>query len=159
MIIIPKITVLSLLLILSLENFIPQNAINFVDLNIFFLITGSLSLIIGSCALVQQWKIKRFLAYSGISHIGFILLALYCYDLYSYIIYFIIYAITTINIFCILLVISQSQGQEIKYIEQLIGLFKFNPYLSISLALNLFSLAGRYVCFIFLLMLKGQFDN
>lgn len=35
-----------------------------------------LSLIVGSIALGSQYKIKRFIAFSSVSHIGFILLAL-----------------------------------------------------------------------------------
>ena len=110
---------------------------------------GSASLIIGSISLWGSWKIKRFLAFSSISHIGFILLALYCNDLNSYIIYLFVYIITTLNIFCILILLSQLQGREIKYINQLIGIFRLNPFLSIALAINLFSLAGRFARFIF----------
>jgi NADH-quinone oxidoreductase subunit N len=48
------------------------------DISIFFsnifLIISILSILIGSFASVQQVKIKRLLAYSSISHIGFILL-------------------------------------------------------------------------------------
>jgi NADH-quinone oxidoreductase subunit N len=143
MIIIPKLTIISLLLLLSLEHSLFTY---FSYTETILLITGSLSLIIGSVALTQQWKVKRFFAYSGISHIGFILLALYCYDLHSYIIYFVVYAITTLNLFNIFLIISKYQGKDLNYISQLIGLFKFNPFLSVSLAINLFSLAGRYVC-------------
>lgn len=104
-------------------------------------IAGSLSLIIGSCALIQQWKIKRFLAYSGISNIGFLLQAFTSSDptFSSYILYFIIYSFTTVNIFTILLLYG-----NLSHMSQL-GRLR-NPYLSIALALNLFSLAGRYVC-------------
>lgn len=40
-----------------------------------FLLSGLLSLIVGSLGLSAQWRIKRFLAYSAISHLGFLLLA------------------------------------------------------------------------------------
>jgi NADH-quinone oxidoreductase subunit N len=40
-----------------------------------FLLSGLFSLIVGSLGLGAQWRIKRFLAYSAISHLGFILLA------------------------------------------------------------------------------------
>jgi NADH:ubiquinone oxidoreductase subunit 2 (subunit N) len=147
MIIIPKITILSLILLLSLEHslFFNDHFIKFI-----FLITGILSLIIGSCALTQQFKIKRFFAYSGISHIGFILLALYSNDFHSYIIYIFIYILTTLNLFSIFIIISKYQGKDLNYILQLIGLFKFNPFLSFSLAINLFSLAGRYSALYFI---------
>jgi NADH-quinone oxidoreductase subunit N len=38
-----------------------------------FIIAGILSLIVGSVGLGAQWRMKRFLAYSAISHLGFIL--------------------------------------------------------------------------------------
>ncbi len=152
MIIIPKITIFSLLLLLSFEHSLflyPNWSIS----EYFLLISGSLSILIGSIALTQQWKVKRFFAYSGISHVGFILLALYNYDLHSYIIYLFIYALTTLNLFSIFIIISKYQGKDVNYISQLMGLFKFNPFLSIALAINLFSLAGRYVCLIFYILL------
>lgn len=74
MMVLPKITVFSLLYFLKDFLLIP----GYTD--IFLLISGTLSLIIGSGALTQQWNIKRFFAFSSISHIGFILLALYCSD-------------------------------------------------------------------------------
>jgi NADH:ubiquinone oxidoreductase subunit 2 (subunit N) len=154
MIIIPKITVFSLLLLLSFEHssyFAFPNDLKWVEKVLG--LTGSASLIIGSVALTQQWKVKRFFAYSGISHVGFILLALSSYDLHSYLIYLFIYALTTLNLFSILIIISKYQGKDITDFRSVIGLFKFNPFLSITLALNLFSLAGRYVCFIFYILL------
>ena len=162
MIIIPKITIFSLLLLLSFEHSscfaFPNWSSSFY--NFFLLIAGSLSIIIGSIALTQQWKIKRFFAYSGISHVGFILLALYNYDLHSYIIYLFIYALTTLNLFSIFIAISKYQGKDINFISQLIGLFQYNPFLSIALAINLFSLAGRYVCYIFyILLVKISMSN
>ena len=68
MMIIPKITILSLLYLL-------KDILIIKSTSIFLFISGIFSLIIGSLALTQQWNIKRFFAYSSISHIGFILLA------------------------------------------------------------------------------------
>lgn len=138
-IIIPKITVLCFM-----YNKIKSYSLQLTKENIKLKlqITGSLSLIIGSLALNNQWMIKRFLAYSGISHVGFMLLALYSLDLQSYIFYIFIYGITLINIFTILIILSKFQGRELKKIKDLGGIFKFNPTLSIIQGLNLFSLAG-----------------
>jgi NADH:ubiquinone oxidoreductase subunit 2 (subunit N) len=70
-IIIPKIAVLVFL------KFIAHDIITVFDgaFTMLFLISGILSLIIGSIALFSQWNIKRFIAYSSISHVGFLLLA------------------------------------------------------------------------------------
>lgn len=153
MIIIPKVSMLFLLMILS-QNFLllshlfdglhipPLLSLSTYSFEFLLFFSGSLSLFIGTVALNNQWKIKRFFAYSGVSHVGFILLALYCYDLHSYLLYTIIYGITTFNIFAILLILSQYQGKEILYISQLTGISGLNPFLSIALAVNLLSLAG-----------------
>src|SRR6266511_3239375 len=70
------------------------------------LISATLSLIIGSLLGLAQIKIKRLLAYSTISHIGFILLALAVnteQSIDSFIFYIIQYTITNLNIFLVIL--------------------------------------------------------
>ena len=44
-------------------------------MNFFILFIGNLSILVGSLGLSNQWRIKRFLAYSAITNIGFLLLA------------------------------------------------------------------------------------
>lgn len=139
MIVIPKLTVLSFLLLLTTDFSIY---LELRSVELILLITGSLSLIVGSIALNNQWYIKRFLAYSGISHVGFKLLALYSLETQGFIFYKITYGITTINIFAILIILSEFKGRDIKKIKDQSGIFKLNPKLSLAQALNLFSLAG-----------------
>jgi NADH-quinone oxidoreductase subunit N len=139
MIIIPKITVLSLIYLWNQNSLINFNS---PTISSFLALAGILSLIIGSIGLINQWNIKRFLAYSGISNVGFIILALYSNDLNSYLIYLIIYSITTVNIFTILLIFSRYLNTEIFNISQLIGLHRTNPFLSFAFAISFFSLAG-----------------
>jgi len=70
------------------------------------LISATLSLIIGSLLGLAQIRIKRLLAYSTISHIGFILLALAInteQSIDSFIFYIIQYTITNLNIFLVIL--------------------------------------------------------
>lgn len=123
-----------------------------------FLISSVLSLIIGTVVGLAQFKIKRLLAYSTISHLGFMLLALAInseQSIDSFLFYLIQYILTNLNIFLILLAISYinssnsiSKGKiinkitEIKYLRDLQGLFYINPFLSLSLSLSLFSMAG-----------------
>lgn len=64
MILIPK---------LALLGFILQISYQLQLLELLFIVTGSLSLIVGSIGLCGQWRIKRFIAYSAISHLGFLL--------------------------------------------------------------------------------------
>jgi NADH-quinone oxidoreductase subunit N len=114
MIVIPKLTVLSFLLLLTTDFSIY---LELRSVELILLITGSLSLIVGSIALNNQWYIKRFLAYSGISHVGFKLLALYSLETQGFIFYKITYGITTINIFAILIILSEFKGRDIKKIK------------------------------------------
>jgi NADH-ubiquinone oxidoreductase chain 2 len=137
-----------------------------------FLISSFLSLIIGSLLGLAQKKIKRLLAYSTISHLGFILLALSItteQSIDSFIFYIIQYTITNLNIFLIILGLTyyfyynnkKVKGpwakvdlnnveleleleleKDISFISELKGLFFKNPLLSFSLIVSLFSMAG-----------------
>lgn len=73
------------------------------------LITSICSLIIGSVLGLSQIKIKRLLAYSTISHIGFILLALLInteQSIDSFLFYILQYTITNLNLFLIILALT-----------------------------------------------------
>lgn len=98
-----------------------------------------------------QYRIKRFLAYSSISHLGLLFLALSHLDLNNYYIYYWVYMLTTINIFLILIVILKGPinnnnnllyFNDLIYLNQLKGLFLINKPLTIALGINLLSLAG-----------------
>lgn len=129
------------------------NGLNNVLKNIF-LLSSLLSLIIGTVVGLAQIRIKRLLAYSTVSHIGFLLLALAVsteQSTESLIFYLIQYTITNLNTFFILLAFgyiinslmsSTYINSEIKFIFNLKGQFLSNPILSLSLAVCLFSMAG-----------------
>jgi NADH-ubiquinone oxidoreductase chain 2 len=128
------------------------------------LISSLLSLIIGTVVGLAQSRIKRLLAYSTISHIGFILLALAInseQSIDSLIFYIIQYSITNLNTFLIILALGYilkssiqnnklnnsplgkiGSERDIKFISELKGQFFANPLLSFSLTVCLFSMAG-----------------
>jgi NADH-ubiquinone oxidoreductase chain 2 len=119
------------------------------------IISSLFSLIIGTVVGLAQTKIKRLLAYSTISHIGFLLLALAInseQSIDSFIFYIIQYTLTNLNTFLILLAIgyiinnkiifNKGSEKDIKFISELKGLFFSNPILSISLTICLLSMAG-----------------
>src|ERR1700744_3061649 len=73
------------------------------------LISSLLSLLIGTIAGLAQIKIKRLLAFSSISHVGFLLLALGIYSpnsVDSLIFYLVQYSVTSLNIFLIILALG-----------------------------------------------------
>lgn len=146
--IIPKISILFILLELQVKlgNIMlvaTQNS-SILNNNIFkylLLISATLSVIIGSLLGLAQVKIKRLLAYSTISHIGFILLALAVnteQSIDSFIFYIIQYTITNFNIFLVILALSP----DLMFIHEFKGLYFRNPLLSFSIAISLFSMAG-----------------
>ena len=119
------------------------------------LISSLLSLIIGTVVGLAQTRIKRLLAYSTISHVGFLLLALAInteQSIDSLIFYLIQYSFTNLNTFFILLafgylinstiITREKETNDIQYISELKGQFYSNPLLSLSLAICLFSMAG-----------------
>jgi NADH-ubiquinone oxidoreductase chain 2 len=155
-------------LILELNPLINNNILSFNNSYLWsknlLLISSLLSLLIGTILGLAQSKIKRLLAYSTISHIGFILLALAInseQSIEALIFYIIQYTITNLNTFLIIILfgyiiknsfkdliqsimVEDETGTEndINYISELKGQFFFNPILSISLTICLFSMAG-----------------
>ncbi len=126
------------------------------------LISSLLSLIIGTIVGLTQFRIKRLLAYSTISHLGFILLALSISSIEStqaFIFYLMQYSLSNLNIFIILIAIGFSlyyyvsdnnkykelldkNNSPIQLISQLRGYFYTNPVLSLSLTITIFSFVG-----------------
>jgi len=131
-------------------------------LKMLLLIISLFSLIIGTIVGLAQTRIKRLLAYSTISHIGFILLALAInteQSIEAFIFYIIQYSITNLNVFLIILALgfilnkagikmySNSKNIyffdfDIKYLTNFKGLFVSNMILSLSLVICFFSMAG-----------------
>ena len=104
------------------------------------------SLLIGAFGAMAQKKIKRVLVYSSIGHVGFILMGLLSgtvEGVQAVLVYLVIYALTTVNIFGIVLSVSSAHGEgDMKYISDLKHLSKAHPALAFALAMTLFSLAG-----------------
>ena len=159
--IMPKISILIFILEIftQITSISPiLESLNTVGLNTItnlLLISSLISLIIGTVVGLAQTKIKRLLAYSTISHIGFILLALAInskQSIDSFIFYIIQYTLTNLNTFLILLaigyiinyktIINKGSEKDIKLISELKGLFFSNPILSLSLTICLLSMAG-----------------
>jgi len=136
----------------------------FSDLNWTYglLISSFFSLIIGTVVGLTQFRIKRLFAYSTISHVGFILLALSISSVESiqaFIFYLLQYSISNLNVFIILIAIGFSlyyytsdnkeykelldkNNSPVQLISQLRGYFYINPILSLSLVITIFSFAG-----------------
>jgi NADH-quinone oxidoreductase subunit N len=111
---------------------------------IIFYICSVLSMLIGSLSALQQRKIKRLLAYSSISHVGFILLGFTSNLLENIpfiLLYIIIYIIMSINLWTLYLSLNIN-NKPIKYLTDLSNIFNFNKLLAFIIILNIFSMAG-----------------
>ena len=126
------------------------------------LISSFISLIIGTIVGLTQFRIKKLFAYSTISHLGFILLALSINSIESiqaFIFYLIQYSLSNLNAFILLISIGFSlyyyindneeykelldkNNSPIQLISQIKGFFHINPILSLSFAITIFSFVG-----------------
>ena len=102
------------------------------------------SMLFGAIAAIGQTNIKRLVAYSSIGHIGYTLAGLATGSnegIQSSIVYICIYVIMNLALFSCLLMLKRN-NQYYEDIEDLSGLSKNHPLLSLSLLVILFSLAG-----------------
>jgi NADH-ubiquinone oxidoreductase chain 2 len=126
------------------------------------LVSSLFSLIIGTVLGLTQFRIKRLFAYSTISHLGFMLLAMTINSVESiqaFIFYLVQYSLSNLNAFILLVAIGYSlyayndkninhnnlidrKNSPIQLISQLKGYFHINSILALSLAITLFSFAG-----------------
>ena len=105
-----------------------------------------ISMILGSIAAVNQLNIKRLLAYSSISHMGFILIGILTDNqlgIKSAQLYILIYTVNILGIFtCLLCLKNKINGYYLENINSFSGLLKKNSFISFSFAILFFSLAG-----------------
>lgn len=151
--IMPKISIIIFILNLQGSHFQSYYWLSFTTL---LFICALFSLIIGSIGSLTQRRIKRLLAYSSITHIGFMLIALAINDSTSVevlLFYMIQYFFTSINVFFIVIAFGFSQASHrgaglnsiyspILLISQFKGQFNYWPLLSLCFSVCLFSMAG-----------------
>src|SRR5688572_1732516 len=110
--------------------------------NILFILSV-LTMIIGNLFALRQQNMKRFLAFSSIAQVGFILVGL-TGDMQagsSSVIYFVlVYIFSNLGAFGVVSLVSAVTGME--NMNSYKGFYKNNPVLAWVLAISLFSLAG-----------------
>jgi NADH-quinone oxidoreductase subunit N len=116
------------------------------------MIMAILSMAIGNLAAIAQTNIKRMLAYSAISHMGFMLLGLitgivggdarYALNAYSSSMFYVIsYVMMSLGTFGVVLLLSRA-GFEAENIEDFKGLNKRSPWFAGVMMVLMFSMAG-----------------
>jgi NADH-ubiquinone oxidoreductase chain 2 len=155
----------------SLSLLVFADGVSFDVWKNLLLVSSLLSLIIGTVVGLAQYRIKRLLAYSTISHVGFLLLALAVNSeesIESFLFYIVQYSITNLNAFLVVLAFgyvmhrgaavtrkkssglrnsfffssASSNSTDIQFISEMRGQFRANPLLGLALTVSLFSMAG-----------------
>nr|YP_009159726.1 NADH dehydrogenase subunit 2 [Pyropia nitida]AKQ53232.1 NADH dehydrogenase subunit 2 [Pyropia nitida] len=142
--ILPKLALISLIFrifFFSCSEIITQ-------LNFTLIVCAVLSMFIGTLGALAQTKWKRFIAYSTISHVGFILAGFSTLEFngaFSALFYIFIYTLTSLAIFSTLLsfrCLSYPSTYQLRYLTDISNLVKTSPMLASSIVLILFSMAG-----------------
>ena len=138
--IVPKVAALTVFI-----RFLYVPFVNLIDQWQLIIIFLSLaSMILGAIAAIGQKNLKRLIAYSSIGHMGYALagLAVGTNSGIQYsIAYICIYLIMNLGVFCCLFMMKRN-NQFFDKLEDLSGLSKNHPIISLSLLILLFSLAG-----------------
>jgi NADH-quinone oxidoreductase subunit N len=111
---------------------------------ILVIIVSIASMVLGAFAAIGQANIKRLMAYSSISHMGYALIGLAVgtsAGVRGTLIYLVIYVFMTAGTFgCILAM--RRKGRAVEQISDLAGLASNDPALAMAMAVFMFSLAG-----------------
>lgn len=136
----PKMAAMALLVRVTMGAFAPlthdwQQIIVFVALA---------SMILGAFAAIGQKNIKRLMAYSSISHVGYALVGLAAGTVdgvRGVAIYMLIYLVMTLGTFAFILAMRNKSG-NVEEINDLAGLSRTNPVMATIMTIFMFSLAG-----------------
>jgi NADH-quinone oxidoreductase subunit N len=131
-----------------IDTFLTKGSIIAHEIQTLLFILGSITVLLGSLPAIYQSSVKRLLAYSSISHAGYLLLALACYGsarvnlssggivafyLATYL------PMTVLGFLTLGLMRVNDQGE---YLRDFTGLAKRSPVLGLLMTLSLASLAG-----------------
>jgi NADH:ubiquinone oxidoreductase subunit 2 (subunit N) len=144
--VIPKMALFVLLMRICYISFYQIFVTNF---QIFFFLLAVLSVFVGSLGGLEQRKLKTLLAYSSISHTGYLLLSFSTANLEGMqmmFYYLIIYMVSGLAFWAVYLFLRQKRSAYLnksnKELGDLILLNESNPMLAFILAITLFSIAG-----------------
>jgi NADH-quinone oxidoreductase subunit N len=129
---------------LLLRYFIGVDVISHRSLFLVFAVISVASMFVGNLLALLQKNVKRILAYSSISHLGYLLVAFLAggaFRVAAVTYYLVAYFITTLGAFGVITVLSGKE-REAEDIEGYQGLAKERPWLAAVFTAMLFSLAG-----------------
>ena len=119
------------------------------DYQIYFFMLAVLSIFVGSLGGLEQRKLKTLLAYSSVSHTGYLLLSFSTGSsegMQMMLYYLVIYMVSGVCFWAVYLFLRQKRqfyfNKSNKELGDLVLLRESNPMLGLILAVNLFSIAG-----------------
>ncbi len=146
----PKLAAFAIAMRLLVDGLLPLA----IDWQQMLAVLAIASLLVGNLAAIAQTNLKRMLAYSTISHMGFVLLGLLSGVIngnvdastvegaYSSAMFYVVtYVLTTLGAFGVILLLAR-EGFESEEISDMAGLNQRSPLYAGVLAVCLFSMAG-----------------
>jgi NADH-quinone oxidoreductase subunit N len=144
----PKLAAFAIVIRMLVNGLIVSSS----DWQAMLLILSVLSMAVGNFAAIAQTNLKRMLAYSAISHMGFMLLGMvtgvvggdarYALNAYSSSMFYVVtYVLTSAGTFGMILLLARA-GFESDEISDFAGLNKRNPWFAALMMMMMFSMAG-----------------
>jgi NADH-quinone oxidoreductase subunit N len=115
-----------------------------IDWQGMLIIMAVLSIVIGNITAIAQTSLKRMLAYSTISHVGFLLYGMMSASVNGFasaMFYIVSYVLMTLAGFGIILLLSR-KGFEADQLDDLKGLNQRSPWYAFLMLITMFSMAG-----------------
>lgn len=142
----PKVAAMALLIRVVVDAFIPMTGLAgampaWQQILVFMSIA---SMLLGAFAAIGQQNIKRLMAYSSISHMGYALVGLAAgtvLGVQGVMLYMAIYIGMTIGCFAFILGMRTRDG-NVENINDLSGIAKTNPYMAVIMTILMFSMAS-----------------
>jgi len=137
---VPKIAAVAMLVRILVDGLGAMHAY-WADL---FIVLAVLSIALGSVVALMQTNIKRMLAYSTISHVGFIMLGFVTGVVSGYgaaVFYVLVYVLMSLAAFGIIILLNK-QGFEADQVSDFKGLSKHSPWFALMMLVIMLSMAG-----------------
>ncbi|MBE0602258.1 MAG: NADH-quinone oxidoreductase subunit N [Deltaproteobacteria bacterium] len=114
-----------------------------VNWTLLFAVMSAITMTVGNLVAVKQDNVKRLLAYSSISHAGYMLMGLVLLTpagIQAILFYLMVYLFMNLGAFYVVLIVgNETKGEDI---SDFAGLGSRSPFMAVSMAAFLFALAG-----------------
>jgi NADH-quinone oxidoreductase subunit N len=138
----PKLAAFAFIMRLLVQGLGAEHLV--VEWQQMLIVMAVLSLSLGNITAIAQANLKRMLAYSTISHMGFLLLGVLSGDMNGYssaMFYVVVYVLMNLGAFGMIMVLSRA-GFEAENLDDFKGLSRRSPWYAFMMMLIMFSMAG-----------------